>query len=481
MRAAADRRLRPPIIAAVGICLAFGVPTIFAVAANLALGYDEAIYAQLTRHWLTGAPPSGWDLHRPPGISVLGTVPHLVAPGAEWALRLIGVAAGVATIGAGWWLARLAGGPVAGWIAAAALATAAPLHVESAMFLTDVPSTALLLALAGGTWWWLSRPAPTGAGIVMLGVLAAVAFHVRYGSIVAIAGIAVAAALLGRRRPARDWRSLGLAAGAFVLALLPHAVLATLETGVPWGILTYAQGAADGGEGLPALDYLAWFPFRLLGPAAAILAAAGIVAAIGAAVRWNEPDGRFTRFIGLAVVVPVAVLGTLIHAEPRYLLAPMALLTVLGAVAAARWLDRLPWARTGGILVAAGIVAAVIGTATTALEIRGRQLDFDWKRTVGMQIGAAAAGDGCSILAADAPIVSWYAGCAGITYGAGPIEDRLALLTGAQRFVVVRLDGERSPTTEEVRAALGAAEPWRTFRDGHGEPAAAVYRVTMEP
>ena len=56
---------------------AFLVPVTAAVAMNVALGYDEAVYAELARHLVTGAPGSGWGIHRPPGLSLLATLPML--------------------------------------------------------------------------------------------------------------------------------------------------------------------------------------------------------------------------------------------------------------------------------------------------------------------------------------------------------------------------------------------------------------------
>jgi hypothetical protein len=89
---------RPGSKAVLVAVVAFTASTLVAIAWQIALGYDEAAYAQLGNHWLTGAPASGWDLHRPPGLSVLGLVPQTLVPGSEWALRLIGLVAGIGVV-----------------------------------------------------------------------------------------------------------------------------------------------------------------------------------------------------------------------------------------------------------------------------------------------------------------------------------------------------------------------------------------------
>src|SRR5918992_2849920 len=92
------------------LVIAFLAPVRVAIGAGIGFGYDEAVYAQLFRHWLTGAPASGWDLHRPPGLSVLALVPQALGPGLEWPHRPIGAAAGAGMVAAGGWAARIAGG-----------------------------------------------------------------------------------------------------------------------------------------------------------------------------------------------------------------------------------------------------------------------------------------------------------------------------------------------------------------------------------
>ena len=443
-----------------GVVLAFLVPTLGAIGAQIAFGYDEAVYAQLTRNWLTGTPASGWDLHRPPGLSVLGIVPQMLGSDTEWAHRLIGASAGLGLVLAGWWMARGVGGTGAGIMAASALAVASPLQVESSSFLTDVPSTLVLVVVAVLGWRHATGSAPIGRSLVWLGVLSALAFYVRYGSAVELVGLAVAMVAMAPRKLLAAWRPVLAAVAAFGIALVPHLAISVAQTGSPWGILAGAGRAAGGGDGFPLLSYAAWFPWALIGPIGAVLALFGIVAAFRGT--------GFPRFIGLAVVVPIAVLGTLVHAEPRYLLYPMVLLVIAGSVEAVTHLQRVraSWRVLAGLAAA----AVILGAATTTWETRTRSDRFDWKREAGHDIGLSS-GD-CSVLTADVPIISWYSGCRSFNFQSG-----VEALTGSPRLVIVRTDGHNQPAPGLVQALVADAEIWRTYEDGYGDTAAVVYRL----
>ena len=453
-----ERRAELAIL--VGVGLAFLAPTLAAIGAQIAFGYDEAVYAHLTRHWLTGAPASGWDLHRPPGLSVLGIVPQVLGLETEGAHRLIGAGAGLGLVLAGWWTGRTVGGTVAGIVAASALAVSSPLQVESSSFLTDVPSTLVLVVAAVLGWRHASGSAPIGWSFVWLGVLAALAFYLRYGSAVELVGLAVAMVAMAPRKLLAAWRPVVAAVALFGIALVPHLTISVGETGSPWGIVAGAGRAAGGGDGFPLLSYVVWFPWALIGPIGAVLALFGIVAAFRGT--------GFPRFIGLAVVVPIAVLGTLVHAEPRYMLYPVVLLVIAGSVEAVTHLQRVraSWRVLAGLAAA----AVILGAATTTWETRTRSDRFDWKREAGHDIGAG--GGDCSVLTADAPIISWYSGCRSFNIPSG-----VEALTGSPRFVIVRTDGHNQPSSELVQALVADAEVWRTYEDGYGDTAAVVYRL----
>ena len=91
------------------------------------------------------------------------------------------------------------------------------------------------------------------------------------------------------------------------------------------GIVAAAGRAAGGGDGLPMLSYIGWFPWRLIGPLGAALALIGIVVCVR-----HAGDSPFARYVGVAALLPILVLGTVVHAEPRYWLFPMTLSSCSG-------------------------------------------------------------------------------------------------------------------------------------------------------
>ena len=452
----------------------FIVAVALAIAASNALGYDEAVYALRARSWISHAPDTGWGLHRPPLLSVLG-VPAAALGGAEWLFRVVGLGSGVALIAAAWWLARAAGGELAGLVAAAALVAAAPLHVQSSTFLTDVPSTAVLVLLAGGIWRQIGRGEPTGRGLAGLALLAAAAFYLRYGAIVPIAGLATAAAVVAPRTWWSARRQVGLGVAAFLAFLLPHLVVATIGIGAPWSILAFAQSAAGRGERLPLLDYLGWFPGQLLGPMAAVVIVIGLAtAALAATGRLQLPGTpRFAAFALVASAVPIGVLGTTVHAEPRYVMFPMVLLVVAGSVAIGPVLARQRRIAAPAAVLAG--VAAVHGIGMAQAEIGTRTALYDWKREAGL-IVRSGAGE-CSVLAADVAIMTWYSRCP-----AHPLlvaeGHPLAALSGEDRWVLLADAGPHQPPAEVIADdLLPHLAPMRRLVDGRGLPVATLYRI----
>jgi 4-amino-4-deoxy-L-arabinose transferase-like glycosyltransferase len=459
----------------------FLLPVLVAVGFNIALGYDEAVYAGFARQLVTGDPADGWGIHRPPGLSIIGTVPMLFGLSMEWSLRLIGVVAGVGLILACWWAARRLGGPAAGIVAAVAIAAASPVQVESSSFLTDVPATALLVIIA--TLMWRSVTiGPAWASVASIGILAAAAFYMRYGSLIAIAALAAAVLVAAPRQVAQRAGAIGLAIVVFALLLVPHLVIATAEAGSPLGIIGSAERAASGTP--PSIgSYLAWYPWQLMGPLAAIVGLFGVVRVAKSIIprnrRAGEPD--LGQFVGIAVVLQVVFVGGLIHAEPRYLLFPMAQLVILGAIHAGRVMQ--PYSRFRSFRrasVAVGAAALMLGGVLTVSEISGRAEAWNWTRAIGRDIGSAAhAGtDGqCSVLTADVPIIAWYSGCSALNL-ALPLDEQLASLTGSRQFIVVRDDQHLQRSEPAIARLIASRGKLRDrYQDGDGHQVAELYEL----
>ena len=475
-------RLEPAIL--IGVVVVFAIGVVMAVAVNTAFGYDESVYAVAARYWVAGTPASGWDIHRPPFLSVIGVLPTLLG-GQEWQFRLVGAAFGTATVVATWWLGRMVAGPAVGLIAAVAVAAAASFQRESGVFLTDVPSTLVLLITTGWLFRHLNGPRPIGRSFLWLAPLAATAFYLRYGAVIALVALGIAAIGVSGRRVRDGWRWVGLTLLLLAVLAIPHMIFATAVRGEPWGIVLQAGNVVDDARQLPLLDYLGWLPSTLFGPLGGLLAVLAVVVVIARIVRLArrtpaqlDPRGRFVGFVAIAAGSQLLVYGTVVHAEPRYLIFPMILLVMIGAFGVVALAQRFRLKAAVPLALAGSAVLLVLGVIQSVGELQQRGASHDWTREVGTTIGAQSAGD-CSILTSDAPIMSWYSSCEAYAYAATAGESRLPVLHGEDRFMVVREDGLFQPDEAYMQTTyLSHAELMAEFRNGYGDVAARLYRIT---
>jgi len=468
-------------VALLAASAAFLVPVLVGLSRNIALGYDEALYAQATRHWATfgASGVSGWGIHRPPALPVIGIPFYVAGSGEEWAMRLTGVASGLAIIAAAWWGANTLAGSLAGVVAAAAVAAASPIQVEAASYLTDLPSTAVLLILAVLCLNVLWAPRTRWQDFVLMAALAVLAFYLRYGAALGVIALVVAALATRRERLI----SRGAAAGAVVGAvlLIPHVIGAMSATGSPLGILDAARRAAASGGAIPLADYLGWLPFDLVGPIGAGLAVLAAAMSVWLIARRRDADEPFRGrglFVAASAGMSLVLVGVTVHAEPRYVVFPLVLLVMLGSAGVARFATapgRRRW-----IVPAVGTalaIAVVVGAVRTTAVVDDRSARWDWLRAAARDIGDDARGRPCSVLTSDVPIIAWYSGCRAVNFLTGDEPDRVSLLTGTQRYLVVRSDGHLQLDDVAMRPLTSAAEPWHTYRDGFGNDVAAVLRL----
>ena len=341
-RAGAGASALPPRSArreriALGLLVAaFGLVVGLVIASLGPLGWDESVYAVKSGELLHGWPDTGWGAHRPPLLSVLGLGPLLLGTD-EALLRSINLLFAIVGIIATWYLARAMAGPRAAVLAALLVAGMSTLQYQAGLFLSDVPSAALVIVLMVLVWHTMEADAPIGWGILWFAPLAIGTFYLRYGSILPLGGVVVAALLLWPRRVREAWAK-HLVMGAVALILLvPHLFLAVEETGSPFGVISTAQAAAAGASwGSSLVAYAAWLPWRLAGPLPAAAATLGLAGAVRRLVhaavqrRWS-PHVRGPAFLLIVALVQVLGLGS-IHAESRYVLLPMMLLCVAGSV-----------------------------------------------------------------------------------------------------------------------------------------------------
>jgi hypothetical protein len=473
----------------------FALIVIRLIAIRMILGFDESIYALTTRSWVAGTPNTGWAPHRSPGISILGLIPWALG-GADAAFRVIGLLFGLGGLIVAWAIGRQVAGPAAGLLGALAIACIPDLQLNAGFFLTDVPSTALILLLVLMTWRaFEDRNAERGAptrGLLLLAPVAAAAFYVRYGASLPIVFVAVAALLVWPRRAAASWLGLLLSCALLGVLLLPHLVEATRLLGSPWAIALSARNlAAPDYPGQALGAYLRDFFSTVAGPFAGTLAIAGPLALLWRVVSRRRWD-RLTRaylFLLLPAVAVALILGEVALAQTRYIYVPLALLAIAGAVAVAEALRglrgqlRFP---VVGLAIAVGIVillgsgaGTVAGQAAYAPGQRYLIEAAELIRADALRQDPDSTEPHCAVLVYLVPEVTWYSGCAAYGFSSPPISGREELLRAPLRYLLLQSGNpDRQPQGALLDYYLGLVEPqpFATVANARGEIAARIYR-----
>jgi 4-amino-4-deoxy-L-arabinose transferase-like glycosyltransferase len=464
------------------VVLVFASAVALGVRQAVPFGWDESVYALISRHWLFGTPATGWGIHRPPVLSILASIPMLVTRN-ESAFRAIGLLAGCMAVAAVWLVGRRLHGILTGVVAAAVVASAQPIQINSGFLLNDVPATGLLLLLIA-TLWRVMEDERAGWSILWLAPIAVLAFYVRYGASVAILAIAVTALLVWPRRIAADWPKAVATAGLLVVLVIPHLVFSIMQTGSPWGIALAASGGAHSAyPGEAIVTYLVWLPYRLVGPLGAAVAIVGLLTCVVAIVRalrlrrWDRTARAFSILL-VPAAAQIAVLGVTILPVGRYIYLAMILLIIAGCAGLVTAWSRLANGRRLVAWLGTGVlVAYLLGSVALVTGVAERGLSSTWLRDGGRYI-AAHSSEGCSVLGSYLPQITWYSGCATYSFGDGTRADRDARLSGEDRWLVVRRDGVFQPATGILDQYLSRVVPGSQvlLKDGSGVVRAALYR-----
>ncbi|HET8777079.1 MAG TPA: glycosyltransferase family 39 protein [Candidatus Limnocylindria bacterium] len=467
------------------VLTAFATIVIGVISIGSPLHWDEAVYAVRARSWVDpDAVLSGWSYIRPPVLPMIAGVPVL-AGGVEWQLRAIGLVSGVGLLVAAWWTGRMLAGPIAGVLAAAVLAGSPTLIKESGTLLTDVPAAALLLAASALVWWSLEeRPRP-GRGLALAAGVGALAFLMRYGSVVVLAPMASVAAVLW-------WRQLWAHRAATLVALGVVAVLAAghiawsmIQTGAPLGILFDAQSVVSGDpRDLPIRDYRGYIPFRLAGSIGEVAMRLGIdslaAAALAAALwpRWRR-ELRAALFLLLPALAQIYLVTRGVgHAEPRFFIYSTACLVIAGAALVAAVLRLVPPVLRWPPVVAIGVVLvlalpAAIDDARTRTEDIAR---YYHRFEVAAHTIAAEARRDCGIVGGGYPILAWYSGCETNVLRTPPGGN----LEASDRWAVVFGDPDEIDLSAPISVAIAGAadgEPIRITDPATGAEIAMAWRL----
>ena len=456
------KRLRDPLprwVVSAGLLLVAGA-LIRIVIGGGGFGHDEAAYLIKARAWLEAAPATGWDVHRGIAQSVLAAF-VLPFTRSEVAFRTISIVLTLGTVFAVGWLGRTVRSSRVGALAAAAFAVSPSLLRRGAEFLTDVPSTGLLVAVTALVWRW--SQGGSRWNLRWAGSLAALAFYVRYQSVLSLGLVMLTVAVLYWDRVRRSLREVSEVAVLFLLLLTPHFLWATLSVGTPWGVLTEtgeAGGRAYLGEGI--VNYLSDFPDLLAGQAGALGIVIGLVWfgwKMAAAVRAGSlgPDGRLAVFLLVPALGQILLLGLVAHGEPRFVFFPVALLLVAASVAVDDARKRFP---QGAFRIAAATAAvalvAMLGVSTDRMDANAEARAASTEVLIDVAETASKEGAGaCTVVTTYGPQITWYSGCQTFTFVQFARQPDRAIQPA---FVVLFENGKRQPLGAELDAILAETE-----------------------
>ncbi len=310
--------------------------------------------------------------------------------------RLTGAIVGLLGLVIVWRTGRRVGGPLAGFIALALLATC-PLFVGHAfMNAKDAPfAVAMAFLLLGLMRAFEEYPRPGAVTVVLVGLGAGLAIGTRilggFGALYALGALMLIVAIETRRD---GLRSVAASCGRFLLRLLPGLLVGYAAMALVW-----PWGAAEPLNPFRALQYFSRFfeePWEELFGGALVkvtqmprsylptllalklpemftaLALGGVIGAlIGAFRGGNEPNRRAVLLlVALAAALPIAVAVAMrpaMYNGVRHFLFVVPPLAVAGGLAGAWLFDALR--RRGHLAAMAAAVVFVIGLALPVVDI----------------------------------------------------------------------------------------------------------------
>ena len=463
------------------IVVSFGMAVAWVISIDTTFFWDESVYAVMSRGWLKGTPITGVALHRAPALPLAGMIAAAFTE-SEAAFRLIGLFFALAGILVIWKLGRTVGGPLAGLLAAAALASGGPAQLAAASFLTDVPAAVLLLTVTLVLWVELQESTRPSSRLLTAAPLLVSAYYFRYGSALPAMLLLLTAGIMWRRTLWEHRRLIGGLVGIGMLLLVPHLVHSIREVGSPWGIVAFTgevAGREFPGEGI--LFYVRSFPTVLLGWFGGVLAAVGLGAAAGALIsgilaRALEPITRFHLFAGGVALGVIVIIGWFAHGETRFVFYPMWLLALSGATLISTSVSKLPrFVRSAAMMALFGITTAAFMLATKgSLRERDREArKFRVVATAAQAIKADVNGP-CSVLTSLQAQVNWYSSCSthllnknsgreiGRSYDYLLLFDRYDMQVGPMFRMLAAVDPDPMAVVEDGHGIFGSAVIYRS-------------------
>jgi hypothetical protein len=356
------------------------------------LSHDEAAYALLARDG-----QHTW-LYRPIGSITLARI-GLALEHSELALRATSVVIGLSLVPAVAYLGRRFGAWTGAW-AAAIVAGSHPFLLRGFQLLNDIPAAACVIVATAIAIDELDRSEGPSYRLVLVAPLCAAAIYLRYGAVLTIGVVALAAAVLFRswlRRPG----PVVVTACAFIALLVPLLVYSHDKTGSAVGLFEAARNAADVGVGRGLARFVLSNPLTFYGVLVTPMLIVGLFGA-----RWTD---RRARFLAISAIAVTAWLGLFSAGDVRFVFVPIVFLVILGVrctMNAIATRPRLQYA-AGVVIVASWLV--MIAAAVPLQRYKDRWLAS--MVTTSAAIRSDAAGRPCIVVSYRIVQLQWYTGC----------------------------------------------------------------------
>lgn len=410
----------------------FLIPTLIFVCAFLVLGsivgsqpfgHDESVYLTKARSLISGTPADEFMIYRPIGMAAFGWV-FLNFNDSEIFVRFFGVFFGAMSLVFLYLLFKRLFNIYVALFTVITTGTSTLFLQQAPLFQNDIASSGLLF----GVLWILYayyESAGKSRAIYFIGLLAALAFYIRYGVVTALAIVGVLTLLFLAPRFIKkenvDYSKLSVSLIISILLFVPHFIESFIAEGKLLGILT-RSGAAAGreylGEGL--ISYIKWLPSELGGWIFGIVAMTGIFATV---IFLFKKDLRESfpnlLWIGSIGILNFLVTGILVHPEARYIFFPVALLVGVG-IASLDYLIR-GWSRfaTNSSYIIFLVILLTYGATNYLMAdsfFRARESDpyavayAEVARIIHSDSGNSS---GCVVwtIPTNRPRVSWYSQC----------------------------------------------------------------------
>ncbi|MFZ5689751.1 MAG: glycosyltransferase family 39 protein [Pseudomonadota bacterium] len=310
--------------------------------------------------------------------------------------RLVGAAVGIFGMAIAWRLARRLGGPVAGFVATALLATTPMFYGHMFINAKDAPfAVAMTLLLFGLVRALEDYPRPHVSTILLFGLGLGLTLGTRImGGMTALYMILPLAVVVGHDVRTLGWPHAARTFSSFILWLVPGLILAYAVMAIvwPWSVVEplnpiraveyfshfFEKPWKEMFDGRPIAvpdmprSYLPTYLGMKLPEILLLLGSAGMLGTLAAQFRKGMPATRRASLllVAMAVLVPIAIT---IATRPAmyngirhfiFILPPLCVLGGLAAAASLQWL-----ANRSRLAAAAGGVAIVTGLAFPAYHM----------------------------------------------------------------------------------------------------------------